>query len=71
MSAEFEKRIVAALKDNNLSAADWAELVTETEVTIVAAETDAEAAREALFDPARSPDSTKARAKVEATRIRG
>ena len=48
MSAEFEKRIVAALKDNNLSAADWAELVTETEVTIVAAETDAEAARRGI-----------------------
>ena len=67
MSAEFEKRIVAALKDNNLSAADWAELVTATEIAIVEADAEAEIAREALLDPARSPDANKARAKVEAT----
>ncbi len=67
MSAALEKDIVAALGDENATAASLGELVSRTEAAITEADVAADAARVAFLDPIVEPDAHRAKAKVEAT----
>ena len=60
-----EKRIAAALADNDIVSIELAALITETETAIVQAETTAKTEHARALDPALSPDLSKARAAKE------
>ena len=60
-----EKRIAAALADNDIVSTKLAALITEAETAIVQAETTAKTEHEKALDPALSPDLSKARAAKE------
>ncbi len=71
MSDKFEQRIIKAIDDGtNLSAADLATLIDQTQAAIVAAEEAARVASERAFDPALSNDPLVARDEMETAHLR-
>ena len=62
---DIESRITATLSDENIAANAVAELITETEDALAAADLAAEDARTSALDPALTPDPKKARAAME------
>jgi hypothetical protein len=68
---QFEQRLIKAIDEgSNLSAADLAPLVDETESAIITAEADAKLAAEVAYDPTRSPDPIAARSEMENAHLR-
>ncbi len=68
-SAQLEKRAVAALTAEAVTAAALAQLIAETEAAIITADNTAEAARTAFYDPVASPDIHTARDAMESTQF--
>jgi hypothetical protein len=69
MSAELEKRIVAALADETATAAALGDLCATLEAAISDATAAADLAQAALLDPIAEPDFRKAQATVDSTRF--
>jgi hypothetical protein len=63
--AALEQKIASALADDSITSTGLAELITEVETAIVAADKAAEEEREKALDPLASPDVAKARAVME------
>jgi hypothetical protein len=61
----FEKRVIAALTNRDITSDTLAGLITETEAAITQAERAAEAERKRALDPTLSPDAAKARQAME------
>jgi hypothetical protein len=59
--ATLEQKIASALADDSITSTVLAELITEVEIGIVAADKAAEEEREKALDPIASPDAVKAR----------
>src|SRR5450631_672279 len=69
----LEQKIASALADDSITSTALAELITEVETAIIAADKAAEAEREKALDPLASPDADKAHEamqKVEFSRDR-
>jgi hypothetical protein len=62
----LEQRITSALADAEMTSADLATLIQETETAIIAAEQSAEAERIKALDPTLSPDAKAAREVMQA-----
>jgi hypothetical protein len=69
MSAELEKRIVAALADPDATASALAALLTTLEAAVTASEKLAAASYAAYLDPILTPSATEGRAACERTRF--
>jgi hypothetical protein len=66
----LEQKIASALADDSITSTALAELITEVEIAIVAADKVAEEEREKALDPLASPDAKKARAAMEDAEFR-
>jgi hypothetical protein len=71
MTDRFEEHLIKSIDDDSqLTAADLAALVNETERAIITAEADAKLAAEIAYDPARSTDPAVARTAMEDAHLR-
>ena len=61
----LEQRIASALADDSITSTALAELITEVEIAIVAADKAAEEEREKALDPLASPDAAKAHEAIQ------
>jgi hypothetical protein len=65
----LEQKVLKALTEDGMASSELADLLQETDAGIAEAERQAVAAREAAYDPARSPDLSKAREEMEDTAL--